>query len=649
MSTFRALTPDEIRTLEALGSRAAPSWDVVTVRSGFDPTRVANCFFDSEVRIGRLDGEPLQYDGMSLPVGLYGSYIGDCTIGDNCAIYNVRYLKRYIIAERCLIFDVHELRCTPDATFGNSAEMSLMNEAGNRSVTAFAGMLPADAYLWAKYADDAPLQQRLSELSSSMSESMRGRHGRIGLHCVIKGAGSIRNTMIGSYCQIENASRISEVSILSGEDERVVIGENVILSEGIIGPQSKALHGCMAFKFVLGENCTLKYGARLMESVVGDNSTIACCESSNNLIFPAHEQHHNNSFLIASCIQGQSNIAAGATIGSNHNSRTADGEILAGRGFWPGLCCSLKHSSRFASYTLIAKGSYPAEICLPLPFCLLSNGTSSLDIMPAYWWMHNMYALARNNWKFSARDRRLGKSQHIEFSAYAPDSMEEALSAYQHLLSLKPSSDSPIEIPDGGGIEHSRRSVRYLKPLSAIAAYKEMLIHYFMSNFLSFGLSAKQTDGLFAECGYSSAWVNLGGQLISEADCKTLRADIASGELKSWGQIHERYDTLWEQYPTQKLLHAYGCICRLFGVESLSRELWRECIFEEKRIQQLISDRVRSSREKDYSNPWRQATFESDSEMNAVIGRIEDDKFISQISAEARLNTEKMDSILKQL
>jgi len=30
---------------------------------------------------------------------------------------------------------------------------------------------------------------------------------------------------------------------------------------------------------------------------------------------------------------GQSNMAAGATIGSNHNSRSADGELVAARGF----------------------------------------------------------------------------------------------------------------------------------------------------------------------------------------------------------------------------------------------------------------------------------------------------------------------------
>ncbi len=127
-------------------------------------------------------------------------------------------------------------------------------------------------------------------------------------------------------------------------DEPTQIGEGVELVNGIIGFGCHIFYGCKAVKFILGNNSNLKYGARLINSFLGDNSTISCCEVLNNLIFPAHEQHHNNSFLIASVVMGQSNMAAGATIGSNHNSRANDNEIQAGRGFWPGLCTSVKHS-----------------------------------------------------------------------------------------------------------------------------------------------------------------------------------------------------------------------------------------------------------------------------------------------------------------
>ena len=134
------------------------------------------------------------------------------------------------------------------------------------------------------------------------------------------------------------------------------------LVNGIVGYGCRVFYGVKAIRFVLGNNSALKYGARLIHSILGDNSTVSCCELLNNLIFPAHEQHHNTSFLIASLVRGQSNLAAGCTIGSNHNSRANDGEIDAGRGFWPGLSTSLKHSSRFASYVLLSKGDYPYEL-----------------------------------------------------------------------------------------------------------------------------------------------------------------------------------------------------------------------------------------------------------------------------------------------
>lgn len=122
-------------------------------------------------------------------------------------------------------------------------------------------------------------------------------------------------------------------------------------------------------------------------------------------------------------------MAAGATIGSNHNSRAADGELIAGRGFWPGLCVSLKHNSRFASFSILAKGDYPAELDIRLPFSLISNDVThdQLIVMPAYWFEYNMYALARNSWKYVARDQRIEKLQQFEYDFLAPDTGNEML------------------------------------------------------------------------------------------------------------------------------------------------------------------------------------------------------------------------------
>src|SRR4030042_6240352 len=242
---------------------------------------------------------------------------------------------------------------------------------------------------------------------------------------------------IGSHCYIKGANKLKNLTINSDEDEPTQIGEGVELVNGIIGFGCHIFYGCKAVRVVLCRNSNLKYGARLINSMLGDNSTISCCEVLNNLIFPAHEQHHNNSFLIAALVLGQSNIAAGATIGSNHNSRANDGEVQAGRGCWPGLCVTMKHYCRFASFTLLAKGDYPAELDITLPFSLVANDTTHdrLMLMPAYWWLYNMYALARNTWKFTSRDKRVTKTQHIEFDSLAPDTVEEIFAA-RGLLAL---------------------------------------------------------------------------------------------------------------------------------------------------------------------------------------------------------------------
>jgi len=80
---------------------------------------------------------------------------------------------------------------------------------------------------------------------------------------------------------------------------------------GIVGSGCRVFYGVKAVRFILADNSQLKYGARLINSYLGDNSTISCCEVLNSLIFPAHEQHHNNSFLCAAVVMGQSNMAAG--------------------------------------------------------------------------------------------------------------------------------------------------------------------------------------------------------------------------------------------------------------------------------------------------------------------------------------------------
>ncbi len=409
---WRHLRADEVESL-VKNSNTATRWDDIMVTDEFDTNLVKNNRFFGLVRIGAIKNAALQYHDLRMPIGITDSSIVSCDIGDYCAIHDVHYMANYIIGDNCILFNIHELSCTDHSKFGNGVLkdgepedvrvwLEVMNESGGRKILPFDGMITADAYLWAKYTDKRQLQQRLLEITQASMDSHRGYYGTIGGRSVIKNSWILKDAKIGEYCYIKGANKLKNVTINSSEEEPSQIGEGVILVNGIVGYGCRIFYSVVGTRFVIGDNCNLKYGARVIYSVLGDNSTISCCEVLNNLIFPAHEQHHNNSFLIAACVMGQSNMAAGATLGSNHNSRATDGEIVAKRGFWPGLCTSIKHSSMFASFTLLAKSDFPYEMNIKLPFSLVNNNTNKdqLEIMPAYWWMYNMYAIARNTSKY---------------------------------------------------------------------------------------------------------------------------------------------------------------------------------------------------------------------------------------------------------
>ena len=455
---YRALSADQLEVL-IKNNNTSDNWNNILVSEKFDANLVKNCNFFGLVRIGYMQSYYKEFHNLRMPVGLYNSTIISTDIGNNVCINNVNYLSHFVIEDDVMIANVNELATTGTAKFGNGIIkqgeeekhriwLEVCNENGGRSIIPFNGMLAADAYLWSKYRDDEALLEKFKIFTQKKFDKKRGYYGKIGQRTVIKNCGILKDIWIGSDAYLKGANKIKNVTINSDENRKSQVGEGCELVNGIVGYGCRLFYGVKAVRFVMASHSQLKYGARLINSYLGNNSTISCCEVLNSLIFPSHEQHHNNSFLCASLIMGQSNIAAGATIGSNHNSRSADGEIIAGRGFWPGLCVSLKHNSKFASFSIIAKGDFPAELNIPIPFSLLHHDVSNnkLVLMPAYWFMYNMYALERNAWKYEDRDRRTEKLQKLEFEYLAPDTINEIFDALKILQSLKTDKEGSLQL-----------------------------------------------------------------------------------------------------------------------------------------------------------------------------------------------------------
>ncbi len=675
--TYRHLSAREIETL-VQNNNTSDDWNKLLVTDAFNPDRVKGCHFFGLVRIGKLEPYFLEFHNLRIPVGLYNSTICSCDFGDNVVIDNVNFIANHIIGNESMLVNINELSTSPYARFGNGITkeggdeewrvwLEVCNENGGRKILPFEGMLPGDALLWSKYRGDKELMDRFFQFTNDQFDLHQGYYGEIGDRSVIKNSKMIKDCKIGNDVYIKGVNKLKNLTIRSSENSVTQIGEGCELVNGIIGYGCRVFYGVKAVRFVMADYSNLKYGARLINSYLGSNATISCCEVLNSLIFPAHEQHHNNSFLCAALIMGQSNMAAGATIGSNHNSRGADGEIVAGRGFWPGLCVSLKHNSKFASFILIAKGDFPAEINLPIPFSLLSNDVSEdkLIIMPGYWFIYNMYALTRNAWKYGHRDKRKERTQQIEYDYLAPDSIEEMFVAlhlmeqavgksylkskgqFDHqtekelgqlgkqILTTQKSKlkDLSIQIE---GIENSKRVTELIKVEEAYPLFKEMIFYYGMTQLVNAFQKDIITDIEELQETLStvkkSYWVNVGGQLIREKDLQQMKTDIKEGRISNWQEVHQRYTALGKHYPQEKMIHALEALLRIKEINptDCNKDLILSWLEETKTIAGQIQEKIEISRKKDYHNPFRNQVYENEKEMEAIVGSFEDNQFIQE-------------------
>jgi hypothetical protein len=677
---YRNLSAYEIEVL-VRNSNTSDDWTKLFVSDAFNPELVKNCKFFGLVRIGKLEPVALEHHNVTFPVGLYNSTIISCDFGDNVVISNVNYMSHYIIGSETMIANIHELHTTDHSKFGNGIIkkgedeavriwLEVCNENGGRKILPFNGMLPGDAYLWSKYRDDHALMDKFREFTEKKFDKQRGYYGKIGDRCVIKNTSIIKDVWIGDDAYIKGANKLKNLTINSSPEAPSQIGEGCELVNGIIGFGCRIFYGVKAVRFIMASHSQLKYGARLINSYLGNNATISCCEVLNSLIYPAHEQHHNNSFLCAATVMGQSNMAAGATIGSNHNSRAADGEIIAGRGFWPGLCVSLKHNSRFASFMLIAKGDFPAELNIPMPFSLVSNDVTNnkLVVMPAYWFMYNMYALARNAYKYIDRDNRTEKIQHIEYDFLAPDSVNEIFDALYLLQkftavaadkyyktntpkeSLVSKGKELLEEPIADlhsmeiiakGFEASNRPTCITKAPEAYRVYKELIVYYGITNIVNY-IQAKhltsfqELKDILPQNAERLLWKNIGGQLLPDVSVQTLINGIKDGTVTTWEEVHYFYLENGSLYKEQKLQHAFASLLEIKGIMAadFTFEVFKQLLLEAVFTKEWMTKNIYQSRAKDYQNEFRRMVYENEQEMDEVIGRLNENVFIQQQAKE---------------
>jgi hypothetical protein len=304
--------------------------------------------------------------------------------------------------------------------------------------------------------------------------------------------------------------------------------------------------------------------------------------------------------------------------------------------------------------------------------------------MPGYWFMHNMYALARNSWKYVDRDKRTEKTQLIEYDYLAPDSVEEMLASLpimeaavgkawqqqQQQANGQPNDKTlcekgralllqhPAEVARltvlAEGMENSQRCVQLLKVEKVYPLFKELIVLYGIRNILSQIDAGNITSfadlQTAAKTARLSPWVNVGGQLMKAETVEDIKSKIKKGKINSWPQLHETYVQLGQTYAYDKLQHAIASM--LFvqdkAAKDLTPELFSQNLQQSVSTMEKLTEGIYRSREKDYQNPFRKMSYESEAEMETVIGKLDDNGFIQQTIADLAAYKKQVKDLLKK-
>ena len=191
------------------------------------------------------------------------------------------------------------------------------------------------------------------------------------------------------------------------------------------------------------------------------------------------------------------------------------------------------------------------------------------------------------------------------------------------------------------GMENTNRPVILLKVRQAYQTFHELIYCYISEQLLpllnegQLKFPFKGKNNLSAT-GKRKEWVNMGGQLVEKSELEKLITKIESNKIKNWNHVHQFYEQQASMYTERKVAHALSSWKELSGKSSFTNEDFRELFIRYIQIKEWMLKGIESSREKDYTNPFRKMVYESDEEMEIITGKLSENTFILQQRAELK-------------
>ncbi len=407
-SHWLPLSGEQVRRLEEQGCSSS-DWSKVMVGPRAALESVRNCRFLGRVRLSLA---PAVLGGKTIEPLLWNSILEDVDLGPGCRIISAGTLRNLVLEEGGTVENCGSISFSEGSPCGCGQELELGVETGERNVPSFP-CLDVQLAFELSGGEGRPARMSLyrSMLDMFLQEFRSAGPGRLCRESSVTGTPVVEDSFIGPGASISNATAVRNSTLLAG----ACIMDGALVRDSILKWDARADSMAVVERSVVDEASIVEKHGKLTSSFLGPNSVLGSGEITASLAGPFTACHHQSLLIAARWPEGRGNIGYGANVGSNHTSRLPDQEIRPGEGMFFGLACSVKFPADYslAPYSIIATGVTTLPQRVEFPFSLICGPFVQAEgvppaynqILPAWVLSHNMFAVRRNDLKFSERNR----------------------------------------------------------------------------------------------------------------------------------------------------------------------------------------------------------------------------------------------------
>ncbi|MGA2092795.1 MAG: DUF4954 family protein, partial [Sedimentisphaerales bacterium] len=534
---------------------------------GFNAERVKTTHFSGDVRLGVFQKEVRFDSGLTRPTGLSNAAIHNCYIGNNVYINQVKgSIANYQIEDDVVIENIDLLVVEGRSSFGNGAEVAVINEAGGREIPIYDRLSAQIAYVIALYRHRPKVIEKLRVMVAQYVDSVTSSMGLVGAGAKIINARTIKNVKIGPAATIEAASRLENGSINSTPQDPVYIGPGVFAHNFIACSGAKVSDGAILAHCFVGQATELAKQYSAENSVFFANCGGFHGEACSIFAGPYTVTHHKSTLLIAGLFSFLN--AGSGTNQSNHMYKLGPShQGIVERGSKTASDSYMLWPAKVGAFTVVMGRHYRNSDTSDLPFSYLIEHEDESILVPGV----NLRSVGtvRDARKWPKRDKRKdpNKLDLINFKLLSPYTIQKMLNGLEILNDLKATSGETSDY-----FTYHSVKIRNDSLYKGIKFY-QIGTDKFLGNCLIKRLEGKQISDVEelhlalkpqTEIG-PGKWIDVAGEFVPEEVVNKILDDIESGKLANLDSITKAFVAAYENYPAYEWAWAANVLQQRLG------------------------------------------------------------------------------------